>query len=39
MAEQHAFWDRLADKYAAQPIADEEAYRIKLARTQAHFTP
>ena len=38
MAEQHAFWDRLADKYAAQPIADEEAYRIKLARTQAHFT-
>lgn len=39
MAEQHAFWDRLADKYAALPIADEEAYRIKLARTQAHFTP
>ena len=39
MAEQHAFWDRLADKYAAQPIADEEAYRIKLARTQAHMTP
>ena len=39
MAEQHAFWDRLADKYAAQPIADEGAYRIKLARTQAHMTP
>jgi SAM-dependent methyltransferase len=39
MAEQHAFWDRLADKYAAQPIADEDAYRTKLARTQAHFTP
>lgn len=39
MAEMSAFWDRLADKYAAQPIADEAAYRIKLARTQAHFTP
>ncbi|MBJ3786748.1 class I SAM-dependent methyltransferase [Devosia sediminis] len=39
MAEMSAFWDRLADKYAAQPIADEEAYRTKLARTQAFFTP
>jgi SAM-dependent methyltransferase len=39
MAEPNAFWDRLADRYAAQPIADEDAYRTKLARTQAHFTP
>ena len=39
MAEQSAFWDRLADKYAAQPIADEDAYRTKLARTQAHLSP
>ncbi|MEQ8601303.1 MAG: methyltransferase domain-containing protein [Devosia sp.] len=39
MAELSAFWDRLADKYAAQPIADEDAYRTKLARTQAHLTP
>jgi len=39
LADLSAFWDRLADKYAAQPIADEEAYRTKLARTQAHFTP
>jgi 2-polyprenyl-3-methyl-5-hydroxy-6-metoxy-1,4-benzoquinol methylase len=39
MAELRAFWDRLADKYAAQPIADEDAYRAKLARTQAHLTP
>ena len=39
MAELNAFWDRLADKYAAQPIADEDAYRTKLARTQAHMTP
>lgn len=39
MAELNAFWDRLADKYAAQPIADEDAYRTKLSRTQAHLTP
>lgn len=39
MAELSAFWDRLADKYAAQPIADEQVYRTKLARTQAHLTP
>jgi len=39
MAELSAFWDRLADKYAAQPIADEDAYRTKMARTQAHMTP
>src|SRR5690606_33766576 len=39
MAEPSAFWDRLSDKYAAQPIADESAYRTKLARTQAHLTP
>ncbi|WP_297105058.1 class I SAM-dependent methyltransferase [uncultured Devosia sp.] len=39
MAELSAFWDKLADKYAAQPIADEDAYRTKLARTQAHLTP
>ena len=38
MAEQSAFWDRLADKYAAQPIADEDAYRTKLTRTEAHLT-
>lgn len=39
MAELSVFWDKMAAKYAAQPIADEEAYRIKLARTQAHLTP
>ena len=39
MADLSAFWDRQADRYAAQPIADEDAYRTKLARTQAHFTP
>lgn len=39
MADTSAFWDRLADKYAAQPIADEAAYRTKLERTRAHLTP
>lgn len=39
MAELSAFWDKMAEKYAAQPIADEQAYRTKLARTQALFTP
>ncbi|MCP8884763.1 class I SAM-dependent methyltransferase [Devosia sp. XJ19-1] len=39
MAELSTFWDKMADKYAAQPIADEAAYRTKLARTQSHFTP
>lgn len=39
MAELSVFWDKMAARYAAQPIADEEAYRIKLARTQAHLTP
>ena len=39
MADMSAFWDGLADKYAAQPIADVAAYRTKLARTQAHLTP
>ena len=38
MAELSAFWDRMAEKYAAQPIADEQAYRTKLARTQALLT-
>lgn len=33
------FWDRLADKYSRQPIADEEAYRTKLKVTQGYFRP
>ncbi|UYN98289.1 MAG: methyltransferase domain-containing protein [Devosia sp.] len=39
MAEMSAFWDRLADKYAARPIPDEGVYQTKLARTRAYFTP
>ena len=32
------FWDRVADKYSRQPIANEDAYRHKLARTQDYLT-
>ena len=39
MARLDAFWDRLADRYAAQPVADATAYETKLAETRRHFRP
>lgn len=33
------FWDGIAEKYAKQPVADEESYRKKLKITQEYFTP
>jgi ubiquinone/menaquinone biosynthesis C-methylase UbiE len=39
MAERAAFWDRIAEKYAASPISDEATYRHKLALTQVRMTP
>ena len=33
------FWDKLAAKYARQPVANEEAYQHKLAKTREYFTP
>lgn len=33
------FWDRIAERYARQPIADEAAYQKKLQLTREHFTP
>lgn len=33
------FWDRLADNYARQPIADEAAYQTKLEVTRTFFRP
>jgi ubiquinone/menaquinone biosynthesis C-methylase UbiE len=39
MAVASKFWDRLADHYARQPIADEDAYRTKLKVTQGYFRP
>lgn len=34
-----AFWNRAAERYARKPIADEEAYRHKLAITQDCLRP
>ena len=39
MSDLSPFWDRLADKYASKPIADQTAYRTKLARTQEFLRP
>lgn len=33
------FWNRIAQKYARDPIANPGAYARKLAMTRAHFTP
>lgn len=34
-----AFWNRIAERYAASPVSDEVAYRRKLELTQARMTP
>ena len=39
MSQTAVFWDKIADKYAARPISDEQAYQKKLATTQRYFTP
>lgn len=33
------FWDRIAPKYARDPVRDQAAYEHKLALTQAHLRP
>jgi len=33
------FWDRMANSYARQPIADEAAYQTKLEITRTYFSP
>lgn len=33
------FWDRIAERYARQPIADEAAYRKKLQVTREYLRP
>lgn len=33
------FWDKMADSYARQPIADEAAYQTKLAVTRTYLRP
>ena len=34
-----AFWDKLADRYAAQPVRDQAAYETKLRKTQEYLEP
>ena len=33
------FWDNIADEYSRKPIADEEAYEIKLSITREYLAP
>ena len=33
------FWDKIAERYSKQPIADEAAYQKKLKVTQEYFKP
>lgn len=33
------FWNKLADKYAKQPIGDQAAYQKKLSLSQSYFNP
>ena len=33
------FWDKIADKYSRQPVADEAAYQQKLRVTQDYLRP
>lgn len=33
------FWDRIADRYARQPIADQAAYQRKLEVSREYFRP
>lgn len=39
MKESSKFWDKLARKYAADPIKNQEAYQAKLDITQSYFLP
>ncbi len=39
MADQSRFWNRLADKYAAQPVADPASYQAKLDDTRRLLRP
>ena len=39
MEQASKFWDNMADKYARQPIADEDAYQTKLKVTRGYFRP
>lgn len=33
------FWNRIARRYASRPVADEQAYEAKLAKTDSYLKP
>ncbi len=39
MARSARFWDRIAERYARKPVADEAAYQKKLAVTREYLRP
>lgn len=39
MKPDHTFWDKAAEKYAAQPISDITAYDQTMERVVSHLTP
>jgi len=39
MTSNNAFWDKVADRYAAMPIGNQEAYEQTLERVAHHLTP
>jgi len=39
MPESAKFWDRMANRYSKQPVADNAAYQKKLQMTRAYFQP
>ena len=39
MTQATQFWDKVAEKYSKQPIADEAVYQKKLAVTRDYFRP
>ncbi|OKH18561.1 class I SAM-dependent methyltransferase [[Limnothrix rosea] IAM M-220] len=39
MSQSTKFWDKIAAKYAEQPIEDEESYQKKLEITRGYFNP
>lgn len=39
MSSSAKFWDKIAKKYAARPVADEAVYEKKLETTRRYFTP
>lgn len=39
MPNSEKIWDKMAERYARSPVADEASYQKKLAETQSFFTP